>query len=195
MKNRRERGRMGIPSKDPQRFNSLYHCKNNRFGHTTDYSTLVPEGRSDKVSPPPTIAYKDYTPEKLKVLSNNFRLPVVVQGMFTSSVAGKLWSAEYFDERFGNQSIIYMDCKYPITSISSSFQRQNDPTSMHEYVKNISNGGQRILGNDHYLMLDYPELIEQLELNRWGSFDGMPILPLSLRFFMGTKDTGVGYVT
>eukprot|EP01126_Amoeba_proteus_P052351 TRINITY_DN6312_c0_g1_i11.p1 TRINITY_DN6312_c0_g1~~TRINITY_DN6312_c0_g1_i11.p1 ORF type:complete len:189 (-),score=25.62 TRINITY_DN6312_c0_g1_i11:392-958(-) len=161
MKNRRERGRMGIPSKDPQRFNSLYHCKNNRFGHTTDYSTLVPEGRSDKVSPPPTIAYKDYTPEKLKVLSNNFRLPVVVQGMFTSSVAGKLWSAEYFDERFGNQSIIYMDCKYPITSISSSFQRQNDPTSMHEYVKNISNGGQRILGNDHYLMLDYPELIDQ----------------------------------
>jgi len=83
--------------------------------------------------------------------------------------------------------------QYPIDGITSSFQRQKTPTSLHEYVQNVTGGGHRVLGNDHYMLLDYPELIEDLELPRWGTFDGMPILPLSLRLFMGGVNTGVGW--
>jgi len=127
------------------------------------------------------------------VLSQNYRLPVVVKGLFKESQAGKLWTMDYFDTMYGSQTIIYHELQFPIVGITSSFQRQNSPVSLHDYISNVTAGGNRVLGNDHYLLRDYPVLIEQLELNRWGSFDGMPVLPLSLRFFMGGNNTGVGW--
>jgi len=135
----------------------------------------------------------EYSPEKLRELSQNYRLPVVIQGLFKESQAGQLWSMEYFDKLYGNQTIIYHELQFPITGITSSFQRQNSPVSLHDYIENVTAGGPRVLGNDHYLLRDYPLLIEQLELPRWGNFDGNPVLPLSLRFFMGGNNTGVGW--
>jgi hypothetical protein len=144
-------------------------------------------------SEPPSILWKDYTPELLREKSDNYRLPVVVKGMFTDSEAGKLWTMDYFNKHYGNQTIIYHDLHYPIRGITSSFQRQHSPTTMSDYIANVTAGGHRVLGNDHDLLVDYPVLIEQLELPRWDTFDGMPVLPLSLRFFMGGNNTGVGW--
>lgn len=170
-----------------------FHCRNNRYNHETDFSKMTAAALPGMASSPPVIEWKDYTPEKLKEVSLNYRLPVVIKGMFTDSVAGKEWTMEYFDNLYGNQTIIYHELQYPIEGITSSFQRQHLPTSLHNYIENVTAGGHRVLGNDHYLMLDHPVLIEQLELNRWKTFDGMPILPLSLRFFMGGNNTGVGW--
>jgi len=170
-----------------------YHCKNNRFGHSLDYDTMVAEARPGKARPPPAIDAKDYTPEKMKILSNNYRLPVVIKGLFAESVAGRTWTQPWFAENYGKQTVIYHDLEFPIQGITSSFQRQHLPTSLAEYIRNVSDGGHRVLGNDHYMLLDHPKLIEHLELQRWISFDEMPILPLSLRLFMGGIDTGVGW--
>jgi len=171
-----------------------YHCANNRFHAETDLSKLVvaPVDPS-MVSEPPSIEWKDNTPELMFKLSDGYRLPVVIKSMFTDSEAGIKWTQQWFDEHYGQQNIIYHDLTFPIDAITSSFQRQESPTTLHNYVANVTGGGHRVLGNDHYMLLDHPELIEMLELHRWGTFDGMPVLPLSLRLFMGGVDTGVGW--
>jgi len=172
---------------------SGYHCRNNRYHHETDLSKLTSAALPGMSSSPPVLDWKDYSPEKLREISEGYRLPVVIKGMFTDSEAGKLWRFPYFDKMYGNQTIIYHELEYPITGITSSFQRQNSPVTLHDYIVNVTAGGHRVLGNDHYLLTDYPGLIEQLELKRWQTFDGMEVLPLSLRFFMGGNNTGVGW--
>mmetsp|Transcript_27009 Transcript_27009/g.75481 ORF Transcript_27009/g.75481 Transcript_27009/m.75481 type:complete len:418 (+) Transcript_27009:169-1422(+) len=171
----------------------MYHCKLNRFDAETDFSKLVhsPVDPS-KVIPPPTINASEYSPELVRRMTDNFRLPIRIKGLFKESVAGKKWTPEYIRDTYGDQKIIYHDLEFPIVGPTSTFQREHQWT-MGEFVDDILQGGHKVLGNDHYLMKDYPELIEELELDRWVEFDSMPIKPLSLRFFMGGNWTGVGW--
>jgi hypothetical protein len=64
----------------------LYHCAKNRFDAITDYSKLVHTAvNSSMVVPPPTIDVSEYTPELVKKMTDNYRLPILIKGLFKVS--------------------------------------------------------------------------------------------------------------
>lgn len=54
----------------------------------------------------PELAIGDFSFDSLKKLSKDFTIPVVIRGLFNNTPAVNNWNAEYFEEKYGEETLI-----------------------------------------------------------------------------------------
>lgn len=106
-------------------------------------------------SPIPTINAQDLTDEKFRMLTNNYRNPVLIKGYMETTNAVKKWDDIYLNEiikDFRINTVKYID-KFEIDNISFS-----------DYINRMKNE-HLYINNNHTIMANFPQLFEDIQPN------------------------------
>eukprot|EP01124_Arcella_intermedia_P015718 TRINITY_DN22295_c0_g1_i1.p1 TRINITY_DN22295_c0_g1~~TRINITY_DN22295_c0_g1_i1.p1 ORF type:complete len:336 (-),score=48.32 TRINITY_DN22295_c0_g1_i1:85-1092(-) len=170
---------------------NLSPCVSNRYSHQVDLSRLVHAAASGMAGTPPVIPAEEYTPEELRRRSWEYRLPVVVRGLFAGSPACSEWDLAYFAREYGVMTVQPFETPYPTNSTFSS-QKPLKRRSLHDFAVQEALGSQVVLGEESQALVN--RMMPFVQWRRWkelgaDSTDASP----SFQFILSQSGGSLGW--
>jgi hypothetical protein len=130
----------------------------------------------------------DYTFGGFEVLTNHWRLPVIIRGLFKETPMLK-WTPQYLADHFRQHNRTFLVVKkndFNAKEATAFVHLDSEWMPLDQMINNISAGGTNYLQNANLFFPQDMPLYEEMELKRTG-FDRITFL---VQFFLGRKLPG-----
>jgi len=142
----------------------------------------------------PEIDVSQLTRDKFIELTNNFSTPLIVRRFLSGTAATRKWSLNYFKKHYGKLKLpiiqngdIDNHAKYV-----RHHQANYTTLTLGQLIDSIKRGGKHYLNNVSRIFGVYPQLLDDMELERIERYTGIDVKHSNnvTHMFMGGKKTG-----
>ncbi len=144
----------------------------------------------------PELQANDFSYEYIRKISNNFQLPIVIRGLFNDSEAVKKWNADYFQQNYGNETLITVtegrvEKQYENTDNTANgyaYQRLMRVCKMplKKALEHMKQGEKFYISNIDTIFRKNNELLDHLEFKeRIKPWAYNPYSPMAAQLFLG----------
>eukprot|EP01084_Bolivina_argentea_P195390 335203_1 len=171
--------------------NFIFQLKNSMFNIYEDWYSPFDKTIVQKPLMPTIVHAHEYQSyEQLQKVTNNFKNPTVVRGLFKNSSAMH-WDSKYLNNTIGNEI-----CPV-LLSHSNYFEMDRKHKSYSQILHNVASGGYNYVSGDRYILFDntnnlfddfnFSEILGDSYIN------SNDFMPSELYLFIGNKNTGTAW--